>query len=370
MAFFLLLSGLSISPFVANWVNAEETIQRAITIAFIISLISAAISLIVSLLGAFPQVWQETKTIGIIRTIVNILGVIALITFLYLGFGVVSLALGYLTRALLNLLGQGSWILWKWRKLDLGKPAFNLSVIRVLLKDCFYPFLSKTSSVVMGNSQSFIIALFINPTLAAVYDITNKIVSISCNFVSMANGSFFALFSLTFASKNIFEINNLLKLVTTFFMALLFTVLLYSLVFTKPIVHFWVGLDKYGGDFLLLLIVVSMLITQLKLYFNSLLYSGGLINKSAKLDVLSMVLYLMVLLIIVKKTQIYAIPIAAFVSGIVFVGLYLRLLKIQLHVDIQSIIKLSIRLLITTIPFLLLHSIFKINLMNLSYLVT
>ena len=78
----------------------------------------------------------------------------------------------------------------------------------------------------------------------------------------------------------------------------------------------------------------------------------------------------MVLLIIVKKTQIYAIPIAAFVSGIVFIGLYLRLLKIQLHVDIQSIIKLSIRLLITTIPFLLLHSIFKINLMNLSYLVT
>ena len=60
MASFLLLLGLSISPFVANWVNAEETIQRAITIAFIISLISAAISLIVSLLGA-PQVWQETK---------------------------------------------------------------------------------------------------------------------------------------------------------------------------------------------------------------------------------------------------------------------------------------------------------------------
>ena len=65
MASFLLLLGLSISPFVANWVNAEETIQRAITIAFIVSLISAAISLIVTLLGAFPQVWQETKTIGI-----------------------------------------------------------------------------------------------------------------------------------------------------------------------------------------------------------------------------------------------------------------------------------------------------------------
>ena len=99
-------------------------------------------------------------------------------------------------------------------------------------------------------------------------------------------------------------------------------------------------------------------------------WSCFIINKSAKLDVLSMVLYLLVLLIIVKKTQIYAIPIAAFVSGIVFVGLYLLLLKTQLHVDIQSIIKLSTCLLITTIPFPLLHSIFKINLMNLSHLIT
>lgn len=368
MAAALFLLGLSISPFIADWINADENIKQSITIAYIVSLTSAAISLLVSLIGAFPQVWQETKTTGTIATVVNILGVISLVIYLYLGFGVVSLALGYVTRATLNLLGQGSWIFMKWRKLNLSRPTFNFSVIKELLKDCFYPFLSRISGVIMGNSQSFIIALFINPTLAAVYDITSKIAAVSCNFVNMTNGSFFALFSLTFASKNKSEINNLIKRVSLFFLTVLFSALLYSMVFSKPIIHFWVGLDKYGGDLLLVFIIVSFLITQLKQYYNNLLYTGGLINKSAKLDVVSMILYVLVLLVIIKSTQIYAIPIATFISGIIFIGWYLRLLKKDLLVDINTIFKISFKLILIVLPFVLLHYFLKINLLNIKTL--
>ena len=369
MAITLFLLGLSISPFIAIWVNAEETIQQSITIAFIVSLASAAISLVVSLFGAFPQVWQETKIVGLIATLVNIIAIIALVIFLYAGFGVVSLALAYLTRSLLNLIGQGSWILMKWKKLKLSKPTFSLIVIKELIRDCFYPFLSRTSGVIMGNSQSFIIAMFISPTLAAVYDITSKIAVVACNFVGMVNGSFFGLFSLTFASKSQIEINNLIKSVSTFFITVLFSALLYSIVFTKPIVHMWVGLDKYGGDFLLVFIVIALLITQLKQYFNNLLYTGGMINKSAKLDVISMLLYVALLLAIVKRAQIYAIPIATFGSGIIFIGMYLRLLKKDLDVDIRALLKIILTLLLITIPFVLIHYSLKLNLLNVSSLI-
>ena len=369
MAIIFFLVGLSISPFIASWVNAEESIQHSITIAFIISLGSAAISLIVSLFGAFPQVWQETKAVGIITTVVNIVGVISLIIYLFKGFGVVSLAMAYLTRALLNLIGQGSWILMKWKKLKLPKPIFNLIVTKDLFKDCFYPFLSRTSGVIMGNSQSFIIAMFISPTLAAVYDITSKIAFVACNFVGMVNGSFFGLFSLTFASKNKKEINNLIKSVSTFFITALFSALLYSLVFTKSIVYFWVGLDKYGGDLLLTFIVIALLVTQLKQYFNNLLYTGGLINKSAKLDVISMIIYVALLLVIVKSTQIYAIPLATLGTGIVFIGMYLRLLKKDLYVDIWSFLKIILNLMLITIPFLFIHYLLKLNLFNTSSLI-
>lgn len=369
MSLFLLLIGGVISPFIADWINVEDSIKRSITIAYIVSLFSAAISLITSLLGAFPQVWQDTKTTGSIATFVNILGIVSLIVYMYLGFGVVSLALGYLTRAALNLIGMGIWVVLKWKRLNLSRPKFRIDEIIDLLKDCMYPFLSKVSGVVMGNSQSFIIALFINPTLAAVYDITSKIAMVSCNFVNMANSSFFALFSLTFASKNRSEINKLIQRVSVFFFTILISALLYSMVFTKPIVHYWVGLDKYGGNLLLGYIVLAMLITQLKQYYNNLLYTGGLINKSAKLDVLSMILYISVLLLLVKTVKIYAIPVASFVTGIFFIGWYMRMLNKNLSVDIKSLLKITAKLLLIALPFLILHFTLNFDLLNIKTLI-
>jgi len=369
IAIMLFLIGLLISPFVAGWINVEESVQNSITIAFIISLASASISLIVSLLGAFAQVWQETKITGLMSIIVNVLGIISLLIYLYLGYGVISLALGYLTRAILNLLGILTWLVVNWRKKKLSRPTFNMIVIIGLLKDCFYPFLSKITDVLMGNTQSFILAIFINPSLAVVYDITGKIASVSCNFVNMANSSFFGLYALTFASKNTGEINKLIKSVSNFFVTTLITALLYSQVFTKYFVHFWVGLDKYGGDLLLLFIVSSLFITQLKQYYNNLLFSGGLINKSAKLDVLSMVLFVILLLIVVKPAQIYAIPIATIGSGVVFLGLYLGLLSKDLSVDVKSLLKMILKFLLISIPIVLVNYFLNLDLFKIPNLI-
>jgi len=364
----LFLLGLIFSFFVADLVNASASIKQPITIAFIIALAASALSILVSLFGAFPQVWQETKIVGIIGIIVSILGIISTLIYLHAGFGVIALALGYFTRSILNLVCQGVWIFLRWKKYQYPKPQYNLTVLVELLKDCFYPFLSKISSVVMNNSQSFIIALFINPGIAAIYDITQKVTVILSNFVNMANVSLFALYSLTFASKNKIEINSLIKYVSNLFIVLLLTVLVYSAVFSKPFIHFWVGLDKYGGDTLLIFIVVAALVSQVRQFTNILLQTGGLINKSAKLDIVSMILYVLVLLVIVKPAQMYAIPIATFVSGIIFIGLYLRLLKKDLLVDINTILKISYKLLIIVVPVVLLHYVLKVNLLNIKTL--
>lgn len=68
----------------------------------------------------------------------------------------------------------------------------------------------------MGNSQSFIIAHFMNPALAAVYDLTSKVCYVACGFVSQTNGSFFALFSLTLSSGDKGKINNIFRNITQF----------------------------------------------------------------------------------------------------------------------------------------------------------
>jgi hypothetical protein len=72
----IFLIGLIISFFVADLNNADMSINRDITIAFIIALVASTLSIMTSLLGAFPQVWQDTKAVGIIAIIANIIGII------------------------------------------------------------------------------------------------------------------------------------------------------------------------------------------------------------------------------------------------------------------------------------------------------
>ena len=361
----ILALGLAISPFVADWVNVDASDRGSIRIAYIVALVASCISLMVSLFGAFPQVWQDTKTVGIINTVSNLIAIASLVLFLLFGFGVVSIALSYLVRASLNLLFQGSWIIRNWHQKGLSNPLYDFSSVKELFKACIYPFLSKLSGVFMGHSQSFIIAHFMNPALAAVYDITTKVCTIACTFVSQTNGSFFALFSLTMATKDKDRINDVFKKTSTFFFVTLLAVGLYSVCFTEPIIRYWVGLDKYGGTLLLVIAVFAKIVSQIRSYLNNIIYTGGLINKSAKLDILCMVVYLLILFVIIKYTQVYAIPTATALSCLIFMIWYLRIINKDLHIDVNAIIKIAFMSFFVIAPFLFVHFVLHLDYNNI-----
>lgn len=367
MASAILVFGLSISPFISDWINADAEIQSDIRLAYIIALVSSCVALMVSLFGAFPQVWQDTKAVGMINTVTGLAAIASLVLFLFLGFGVVSIALSYLVRALLNLLCQGTWIIKKWKRDDIAKPLFSFSESKKLVKDCIYPFLSKISSVLMGNTQSFIIAHFMNPALAAVYDLTSKVCFVACGFVSQMNGSFFALFSLTLSSGDKTKIDGVFKTTTQFFVLSLALVSLYSICFTEPVINYWVGLDKYGGTWLLITIVLAKILFQFRAYCNTILYTGGLINRSAKLDIMCAVTYVVVLIAIIKPTQVYAIPFATLAVSILFIVWYLMLMNKHLGINVKLLVKELVLAMLYIIPFILIHYWLNLDYHNLPF---
>lgn len=365
MACAILVVGLAISPFITDWINADVQILSDIRSAYIIALASSCIALMASLFGAFPQVWQDTKTVGMINTLSGLAAIISLVLFLLLGFGVVSIASSYLVRALLNLSCQGIWIIRKWKQYNISKPVLSFTESVQLAKDCIYPFLSKISGILMGNTQSLIIAHFMNPTLAAVYDLTAKVCFVACGFVSQMNGSFFALFSLTLSSGDNAKIESIFKTTTHFFVLSLALVTLYSICFTEPIINYWVGLDKYGGTWLLITIVLAKVLFQIRTYCNTVLYTGGLINRSAKLDILCAVVYVVILFAIIQPAQVFAIPLATFAVSVMFISWYLILMKKHLGLNVRMMVKeLGLALLYIT-PFIFIHYLFNIDYHNL-----
>lgn len=365
MSIAIFLLGLSISPFIADWVHVDTDVKRDIQVAFLIALCSSSINILVSLYGSFPQVWQETKYVGIVHTITSIVAIVLLPVFLISGLGVCSIALSYFSKAVLNLTFQGSWIIKTWKQKGIGKPVYTGKEFLSLTKACIYPFLSKLSGALMGNTQSLILAHFLNPAFAAIYDLTSKICGVACSFVSMANGSFFALFSLTLATKDKSKIDSVFANVNRFFVISLAIVALYSICFSEPICNYWVGLDKFGGVGLLIVVVVAKVVSQLKRYCNNILYTGGLINKSAKLDILCMLVYLGVLVAIINSVQEYAIPLATLVSELLFMIWYLRLMRIKLTIDTKSLLKNILKACAIIVPFIVVHYILQVDYHNL-----
>lgn len=357
--------GLCIAPFITDWINVEDFVSAEIRMSYIIALFASSVAVCVSLLGAFPQVWQDTKSVGVINICTGLIAIASLVVFLLLGYGVVSIALSYLIRAISNLLFQGFWIMRKWKRDSIPSPIYSFAESKALAKDCIYPFFSKLSGVIMGNSQSFIIAHFMNPTLAAVYDLTSKVCYVACGFVSQTNGSFFALFSLTLSSGDKEKINNVFRNITRFFVITLSFVGLYSICYTEPIINYWVGIDKYGGTWLLIAIVLAKIFFQFRSYCNNILYTGGMINKSAKLDILCAIVYIGLLLAIIPSAQIYAIPLATLIVSILFIAWYLRLMKLNLSLDVNMLISEFVKSMVVIVPFIILHTVLALDYRNL-----
>ena len=351
----IFILGCCIIPFIASIVNADTEWASDITAAYTISLLSSAIAVLVSLFGAFPQVWQQTKQVGIINTCVNIFGIAIMVLFLVLGYGVISLAIGYLTRSIINLVFQGLWIYRYWKCHESERPIYDFKKSFLLLRECFYPFLAKVSAVLMGQSQSFILAAFISPVLAAVYDITSKILNCAYSFVSMANGSFFALLSIVFGKNEKLEINRVVSNIMQSFTICVMAVFVFGVCFSKTVIYYWVGLDKFGGDLLLITIAISALFNQYKAFFNNLLFSSGNIKRSSIIDVASLIVYLVILAFTIRQIEVYSLPVSMFITNAIFGGWYIHTLLVSTQIETKTLLSPLYKNGLMAIPFVLMY---------------
>lgn len=354
-------AGIIIAPYISDIIHVEDSVRADITYAFIISVVASCISISVSLLGAFSQVWQETKQVGIFNTLSSLIAIASIMIFLWIGLGVVSIALSYLVRSSINLLLYSVWSIKKWKEKQYDSPLYSIRATLSLTKDCFYPLLSKVSTTLVLNSQGLLIAHFINPTATAIFDLTSKVCSVACGFAANTNGAFFALFSLSIAEKDINKANRIIYNTSFFFFALLSCVALYSLCFSEAIVHYWVGSDKFGGNWLLALIVLSNILYQVRSYFNNILYAGGFISLSAKRDMVWMFSYIILLALSISYIDIYAIPLSTAVTCLLFSGVYAHMIYKRMGILIKSSIFEFAKLIIITLPFIFIHFMLNMN---------
>ncbi len=337
IAIFITLIGVCLSPFIPTWVQANKSIYHDLELGIIFSSISTGLTLLGAQVGVFPQVWQETFYMGLINTISIILGVITIYFSLISGWGVASIGLGYLVRSCTNFLGISIHVINNWHKKRLGSLVYSKTVLKGLARDCSLPFLSKISSTLLNNSQNFLIANSISPAMAAIYDVTGKVINVIRIFVGNINGSVFGSFSFIFAGNDIpYKRNSFYKLDLVHF-TMLTVGMSMSFLFSRDIIGFWVGKDKFGGYLLLILILASVFITERKSLSNTLIMTMGMIQQSAIFDIINTLVYIFILFILVQlKCGIYTVPLAIILSSLYFLYKYESILAQGLIISLKS----------------------------------
>ena len=115
----------------------------------------------------------------------------------------------------------------------------------------------------------------------------------------------------------------------------------------------------------MVVIVLAKILFQFRAYCNNILYTGGMINKSAKLDILCAIVYIAILLAIIKPTQIYAIPIATLIVSLLFIVWYLKLMRDNLSLDVRMLATEIVKSVLLILPFLVVHFILQLDYRNL-----
>lgn len=322
MAAFIFLGGLALCPFIPNWVNADPAIVGELKLAIMFSTLATASTVLFSLTGVIPQVIQRTFHMGVINSSSIIVGILVTLFGILGGLGILAIALGYFIKAFFNFVALSFHVRRIWRTQGLPPMRYSPKVVKALIRDCSLPFVARISSTVVNNSQNFIIASSISPASAAVYEITSKVVIVVRMFVNMMNGSVMGSFSLIFANANVnYQRESYRKMGIVFF-SLLIAGMLFAFLFTEPIVHCWVGSDKFGGTLLLGLVVLAALAAETKNFFSNLLMTMGLIKRTAQMDIFHSFLFLAALGIFIKIWPMLAIPLAILCSSAVFMAVF------------------------------------------------
>jgi O-antigen/teichoic acid export membrane protein len=335
--------GVAVSPFVPAWVHAPPTQREALTLAIKLTSIAAGASIFHLNLGAITQAWQQTVAPGVISTTGYLANVVAILISLKMGAGVVSLAVGRLVLATTYNLGYVIYIGPQWRRKSLGYYRPNLLLAREIWREARTLLVAQIANTVSSNLESLVAAAMISPQVAAIVNLTGRLVTTARMFLEAVASAGFAGVAI---AKESFDASAFQRVLTEYLTVAIVLSGLgagAALALSPSVIPLWVGPAAFGGILLLILIAVSDTLAFRKGMLATVLIAGGQTALVARISLFEAVLRPIFLVSMVYALGIYGVP----VSGILAYGIPLvllsRLAQARLHLPVVAQLKAGVR---------------------------
>lgn len=330
----LAILGITLALVMPSWFQMAGSEGRQLTEAIVWASLAAGLSTIAQTWGALPQAVQRTVGMGVVSNASMAVWLVATLLGLGAKLGVAALGLGLFARAMFLAAGYLVVIVNHWRTLQVPRPAFSKSVLLDLVKRSTPVFLSRIGGAVGQNVEPAIAALVISPTAAAILAISSRLAYVVRMVVGMIGSAVFASVSHIYAGGGVERTREVLGKLFFVSNVLLAIGLGATVAFNGSLVSLWVGSDKFGGDSLTLLIVLStatVVIMNLNMNF---LQSMGHFRDSSLVDIAEIPLRLLLMFALGSRLGIEGLVLAGLIAtlslkGWAFPGILARSLQVK-----------------------------------------
>lgn len=300
-----------------GWVNSDNKESDLYSESFFLYSISLSLTILSGYLNSVSQVFLKTFWPPIFNLISSVLGILYTVWAIP-QYGIFALAAGNLVKTLSYtiLVAIYSIIILKGENIPF---LLDFQYLKILVKSIGLPFISKVGMTLAVSIQNFIVATTISSSATTVFDITKKLPAMTVMIVNMFAVSTFTSFSL-FYSEN--ENKGTGHEYTKHYFSLIRVMLILSLFIVfligQDFITLWVGLDKFGGNYLLALICLTVFSDQLRMILSQQYYAIGKFNLTSITDSIFAVSFLIFAVIIMPIIGLQGIVIAGIIANIIY----------------------------------------------------
>ncbi|MDI5895620.1 lipopolysaccharide biosynthesis protein [Flavobacterium algoritolerans] len=334
-----------------HWVTPSGAVNKSYSQSFFLYSIALSLTIISGYLNSIPQVFLKTFWPPIFNLISSVFGIVYTLWAIP-HQGILALASGNLVKTLIYTILDFFYVLIILKKEQIPF-CVDVHYLFMLIKNIGLPFISKVGMTLAMSIQNFIVATTISSSATTIFEITKKLPSLTVMIINMIAVSTFTSFSLFYSeSDNKGFVHDYTKHYFSLIrMMLVFTLLIIFLI-GQDFISIWVGLDKFGGNYLLSLICLTVFSDQLRMILSQQYYAIGKFNLTSITDSVFAVSFLVFALIIMPIIGLEGIVIAGIGANLIYF-ISCAILEKRFHTDMVQYIITKNLLLDLSVVFLI-----------------
>jgi O-antigen/teichoic acid export membrane protein len=313
--------GVSLSPWVPGWVNADPDQHRALTLATAMSVVGACLNLARTNLFQISRAWQLTLFVGIIRFIGSLLAPTMILVGLFCGLEVVALGMAVLVAAVVTFAMAAAYTIRQWRRLGLPRPRVNWATTRELLLATGPMAISRTVGVAVVTAEPTFVSVLLDPRSAAVLSLTKRPYQVATGTINPLGTAIFSSLAHLHGESGQGRIRSVLREIFGYSMLLTACTVPLAFVLNQGFMKVWVGPEKFAGQ----MVNTALFLYTLALTRNALLRrvlpALGEINPTAWSGIAQIGIRVLLMLTLVTYLGIIGVPLS-FLGGFLAISFW------------------------------------------------